>query len=114
MVGRMGESLSPRGLLAKGCASGMMVAFMLFSHFTLTSQASLWPNAPGARLTSNAPSGSAPIGGVMRLRGGKTGGIKARDIWTKPLDELSQMEEDLRLELMASTVRCFHLEMRFV
>ena len=109
----MGESLSPRGLLAKGCASGMMVAFMLFSHFTLTSQASLWPNAPGARLTSNAPSGSAPIG-VMRLRGGKTGGIKARDIWTKPLDELSQMEEDLRLELMASTVRCFHLEMRFV
>ena len=99
----------------------MMVAFMLSSHFTLTSQASLWPTAPGAKLTSNAPkltsnaaSESAQIGGVMRLRGGKTGGIKARDIWTKPLDELSQMEEDLRLELMASTVRCFHLEVRFV
>ena len=46
-----------------------------------------------------------PAGGaVLRLRGGKTGGIKARDIWTKPLEELSQMEEDLRLELMSLRV----------
>jgi len=43
-------------------------------------------------------------GAVLRLRGGKTGGIKARDIWTKPLEELSQMEEDLRLELMSLRV----------
>jgi ribosomal protein L29 len=49
--------------------------------------------------------GAGPAGGaVLRLRGGKTGGIKARDIWSKPLDELSQMEEDLRMELMSLRV----------
>ena len=42
--------------------------------------------------------------GVMRLRGGKTGGIKARDMWEKPIEELTQMEEELRLELMSLRV----------
>jgi len=38
------------------------------------------------------------------LRGGKAGGIKARDMWAKPIEELSQMEEELRLELMSLRV----------
>ena len=38
------------------------------------------------------------------MRGGKAGGIKARDMWAKPIEELSQMEEELRLELMSLRV----------
>lgn len=40
----------------------------------------------------------------MRLRGGKVGGVKAKDLWEKNGDELLQMEEELRTELMSLRV----------
>mmetsp|Transcript_76605 Transcript_76605/g.112217 ORF Transcript_76605/g.112217 Transcript_76605/m.112217 type:complete len:268 (-) Transcript_76605:245-1048(-) len=82
-----------------GCASGVLVTAMLFAHVALTSQTAAW--TASAELPRSV---GVDTGGVMRLRGGKTGGIKARDIWTKPLDELSTMEDDLRLELMTLRV----------
>jgi len=38
------------------------------------------------------------------LRGGKGGGVKARELWDKDLEELEQMEDDLRHELMSLRV----------
>lgn len=97
MLGLKGGGVERRG---SGGASLLLVAAVLFAHVTLTSQASLWPAAPGMDLQRSGTTSA----GVMRLRGGKTGGIKARDMWSKPLEELSQMEEDLRLELMSLRV----------
>jgi len=82
-----------------GCASGVLFTAMLFAHVALTSQTAAW--TASAELPRSV---GVDTGGVMRLRGGKTGGVKARDIWTKPLDELSTMEDDLRLELMTLRV----------
>jgi ribosomal protein L29 len=67
-------------------------------------------------------SAGTPIN-LMRLRGGKVGGVKAKDLWEKVLrtnlsctaknhvrfclqngDDLLQMEEDLRTELMSLRV----------
>jgi len=38
------------------------------------------------------------------LNGGKAGGIKARDLWDKDFEELDQLEEELRTELMSLRV----------
>jgi len=40
----------------------------------------------------------------MHLRGGKAGGLKARDLWDKDFQELDQLEEELRTELMSLRV----------
>lgn len=97
-----GGGVPHRRLCHRGGASMLLVAAVLFAHVTFTSQASLWPSAPGVELKRSGE-GQTSVG-VMRLRGGKTGGTLARDMWSKPLQELSQMEEELRLELMSLRV----------
>mmetsp|Transcript_37270 Transcript_37270/g.90517 ORF Transcript_37270/g.90517 Transcript_37270/m.90517 type:complete len:271 (-) Transcript_37270:37-849(-) len=40
----------------------------------------------------------------LRLRGGKVGGVKAKELWEKTMGELSSLETDLRTELMSLRV----------
>ena len=94
--GRREQGRAPAGMAGPTCgrgrsggrASWLVVLAAFLAHVALLSEAA----------SSRVPAG------VLRLRGGKTGGIKARDMWAKPIDELSQMEEELRMELMSLRV----------
>ena len=82
-------------------APGMLLLLVLFLYVVPTSQTSFSSTYVYAKACAGGPHGTET---VMRLRGGKTGGIKARDMWGKPVEELSHMEEELRLELMSLRV----------
>jgi ribosomal protein L29 len=86
------------------CASRALVASIMCLHVAPTFQSSthLPPPPPGC---AGLEAGAGVFArGPMRLRGGKSGGLKAREMWAKPLEDLGQMEEELRVELMSLRV----------
>mmetsp|Transcript_1359 Transcript_1359/g.3104 ORF Transcript_1359/g.3104 Transcript_1359/m.3104 type:complete len:267 (+) Transcript_1359:177-977(+) len=76
-------------------------AFFCYGFVFQSVDAGLPAHSTGAALHQQQ---SVHGSGLLRLRGGKAGGLKARDLWDKDYQELDQLEEELRTELMSLRV----------